>query len=274
MTRFKNPFDVPPPLIWKFGGLLGALLWMVVPRRWLWRLFATGVFMMATTKKRAPTNGANALAAMCELWETGWLAGDRVRALGKEYQLEDCINFRGDSAAIGDSNIIGLVLHAGRASDFSPATNPVHKEIQIYLDGTYGRGRWRHERAPWPWERFGDPTIDALVRKSEPPLDELYEVLDGKFAEMETAQQAIFAAREAARDARVNRAPESAVVSLSKALTQAVAAWEKAEEAASVAKAKVTTRQLQIQDRYRMDQYRRRGDEVPGLTDEVLGGKQ
>jgi len=228
---------------------------------------------MTTTKKHAPKNGANALAAVCTLWEEGWLPGDRVRALGKEYQVQDAIDFRGDSAAIGDANLVGLVLHAGRASDFSPATNPVHKEIQIYLDGTYGRGRWRHERAPWPWERFGDPTIDDLVRKSEPPRDTLFETFDGKLADMETAQQAIYAARAAAHEGRANRVPDAVMMSFTKTLNQAIKDWEKAEEAASVAKAKVTTRQLQIQDRYRMDQYRRRGDEVPGLTDDVLGGK-
>lgn len=36
---------IPPPLTWKFGGVLGALVWMVLPRRWLWALFATNVFM-------------------------------------------------------------------------------------------------------------------------------------------------------------------------------------------------------------------------------------
>src|SRR5437016_10216408 len=46
MPRLKTPFDVPPPLTWKFGGLLGSLLWMVVPRKWLWALFATSVFML------------------------------------------------------------------------------------------------------------------------------------------------------------------------------------------------------------------------------------
>src|SRR6266550_8877465 len=43
MPRFKNPMDVPAPLTWKFGGLLGSLLWMIVPRKWLWALFASHV---------------------------------------------------------------------------------------------------------------------------------------------------------------------------------------------------------------------------------------
>jgi len=215
---------------------------------------------MTTTKKRAPTNGANALAAICELWATGSLAGARVRELGKEYGLQDCIEFAGDSAVVGDNRILGLVLHAVRAKDFAPAANPTHKELEVFADGTWGKGRWRTDRPAWPWERGGSPELDAP-----------FEALDKALADMAEAQDAVWAAREAVSEGRENNFAEAPMTPLVRTLAQAIKAWEKCEEAVSVAKGKVTRLQLRLQDTFRVQQYRRRVEDVPGLTDEVLG---
>ena len=50
-----------------------------------------------TTRKQQATDNGHALAAVRDLWANGFLDGDRVRALGKEYGLEDCANFTADS---------------------------------------------------------------------------------------------------------------------------------------------------------------------------------
>lgn len=55
---------IPPPLTWKFGGVLGALLWMVVPRRWLWNLFAANVFMHTVPAPGMGTVGPGTLGSL------------------------------------------------------------------------------------------------------------------------------------------------------------------------------------------------------------------
>jgi len=73
-----------------------------------------------TTKKQQATDNGAALSAVRDLWRDGFLDGERVRALGAEYGLEDCINFTADSAAVGESPIVGLVQAAGRSASFAP----------------------------------------------------------------------------------------------------------------------------------------------------------
>ena len=77
---------------------------------------------MTTRKPAQATDNGHLLAAVRDLWRDGFLPGDRVRALGAEYGLQDCIDFTADSAAVGESSIVGLVQAAGRSSGSCSAT--------------------------------------------------------------------------------------------------------------------------------------------------------
>src|SRR2546422_8030464 len=104
------------------------------------------------TTKKASDNG-QVLQAVRDLWRTDSLDGARVRALGAEYHLPDCSDFTGDALPLGDTRLLGLVLAAGRSPGFGsdPIWDP---QIAVFLDGTYGKHRWKTDRPAHPWERF------------------------------------------------------------------------------------------------------------------------
>ncbi len=199
---------------------------------------------MTTTKK--PATDGHALAAVRDLWRDGFLDGDRVRALGAEYGLQDCIDFTADSAAVGESSIVGLLQAAGRSSGFAPASNPIDKEIAVYLDGTYGKGRWRYDRPPHGWERGGgDEALDALFRDLDVALADLKRTLDAMWSARDEA---------AAAGQGTPSIGEKGEIALAKVRAQAIKDWELADERASIARARVTTRALWLQEKFRRRQ--------------------
>ncbi|PYO40189.1 MAG: hypothetical protein DMD33_18560 [Gemmatimonadetes bacterium] len=202
-----------------------------------------------TTRKQQATDNGHALAAIRDLWRDGNLDGARVRALGAEYSIPDCIDFTADSASVGESRLVGLVQRAGRSAGFDPASNALDREISDYLDGTYGRGRWRYDRPPHLWERGG----------GDADLDRLFQDQDVALADLKAATDAMFAARDEASAAGQGRTPvaQGAEVALAKARAQAVKDFELADERASIARARVTTRAGWLQNKFRVEQARK-----------------
>jgi len=124
--------------------------------------------------------------------------------------------------------------------------NPVDKEIQLYLDGTYGKGRWRYDRPPHAWERGG----------GDAELDRLFADQDTALADLKRTTEAMFAARDEASAAGQGTISvgEKGEIALAKARAQAIKDFEKADERASLARARVTTRALWLQEKFRRQQ--------------------
>ena len=196
-----------------------------------------------TTKTAKATDNGRALAAVRDLWRTQSLDGDRIRALGAEYALPDCIDFTADGACVGDPRLLGLVRAAGRSPGFG-SDAVLDPQIAVYLDGSYGKGRWITDRPAWIWERHG----------GDEQLDRLFEDQDVALADLEAAAATMWQTKDEVSAARQGTASAAAEIALTKALAAAIKAWEKADEGASLARAAVTTRALLLQDRYRRQQ--------------------
>src|SRR5438552_14793101 len=127
-----------------------------------------------------------------------------------------------------------------------PMLNPVDKEIQLYVEGTYGKGRWRYDLPPHAWERGG----------GDAELDRLFADQDTALADLKRTTEAMFAARDEASAAGQGTISvgERGEIALAKARAQAIKDFEKADERASLARARVTTRALWLQERYRRQQ--------------------
>ena len=188
------------------------------------------------TTKTASQNGA--LQAVRDLWRTDSLDGARVRALGAEYHLPDCSDFTGDALPLGDTRLLGLVLAAGRSPGFGsdPIWDP---QIAVFLDGTYGKHRWKTDRPAHPWERGG----------GDAELDRLFADRDVALADLERLNNLMWEAKDDLRAAGA-----AATVSHTRVLAEAIKAWEHADERASLARSRVTSRALRLQDLYRNQQ--------------------
>src|SRR5690348_10955571 len=97
-----------------------------------------------TTTKSGATNGraTRVLEAVRGLWRDGSIGRADLDKLGVET--------RADTLCLGDHRLAALVREAGRAPGFGD--KPIDERILLYLDGTYGFGRWQRDRDPWPWE--------------------------------------------------------------------------------------------------------------------------
>jgi hypothetical protein len=136
---------------------------------------------------------------------------------------------------IGDPKALPLLLIAGRAGDFGSA--PIDEKIRTYLDGTYGTGRWRHDRPAHPWEPGG----------GDAELDRLHAAVDAAVAAREEAERQMWATRDEYR-----RQPEGLTGStptlrrLAHEAEEAFTRWEKLRDAESYARGQETNRALAI----------------------------
>jgi hypothetical protein len=174
-----------------------------------------------------------ALDATRRLFVEQSLDAKTLRAVGLE------INHGASHLTVGDHRLLGLILQAGR--DPRCGSEPVDVKIVDFLDGSYGKRRWQHERPPHPWERHGgDAELDALF--------------DAEEAAIHAAKKALAAIWERTDVVRDLRASGSAtrlevMIQATKALDAANKEYQEAVERESVARGRVTTRQLLIQDR-------------------------
>jgi len=201
--------------MWKFGGVLGSVLWMVVPRKWLWRLFAANVFM--TTKPAAPN--------------------------GRELEVARAL-FR-DQTVFGPE-VPPLALAAARSAGFGnePEHAVVDAQVLRFVVSNYGLG-WRHDRSPHLWER-GSPDLK---------LAELYAEEDGLQAEYERRLEAMWAARDELSAARGHDSVSAEVVAmLTKKHDAALKTWQKAKLALEASKGRRSDRQQLLQENYRRAQ--------------------
>jgi hypothetical protein len=189
-----------------------------------------------TTK--AGSNGQRAeqvLAAVRQLRRDGFLRRTALRELG--------IESAADALSFGDHRLVRLVVEAGRARGFGG--DPIDVKLVEYLDGTFGAGRWQRDRDPWPWEQGA----------GDEQLDRLFEDQTVAIADCAKAEAAMWAAREELAERRQKEGVTFDVVNaLTKTLEIAIATWQEAGKRASIARGRVTTRQLFLQDRYRRQQ--------------------
>ncbi len=164
---------------------------------------------------KPPTNGnaAKALADARELFRTARSFGPEVPALARDV--------------------------ARRAAGFG--SDPVDQQILKFVIANYGSD-WRVDRPLHPWERGG----------GDAKLDELFTGQDDAIGETARTEAAMWAVRD--RRAAAHReggvSDPAILLALEKELEKAITAWEKSQREESLARGRVTSRQIVLADRY------------------------
>ena len=189
-----------------------------------------------TTKSTSNGRAAKVLGHMRQFVIDGHIAGAVLRDLGLDYT--------GDGLAFGEyaDGVHGLLVEARLAEGFG--SDAADKKISNFVDASYGAGNWK-PRKPHLWERGG----------GDERLDQLFQDQDAAIEEMERLKAAFWTAQDDMRAAN-QQSDVSPVVAraLTDKLKGATTAWEESMKHTSQARAKVTTRQLYLQENFRRRQ--------------------
>src|SRR5438445_3142262 len=188
---------------------------------------------MSATKTGNNDRAAKVLGHMRQFAADGRTSGTVLRDLGLSYS--------GDGVVFGEhvDGLHGLLIEARLAPGFGE--HHADKVIANFVDNTYGVGTWK-PRKPHAWERFA----------GDEKLDQLFQDQDAAIEEKDRLTAAFWAARDevAAANQRPDT-PPAVAVELAKRLRAAHDAMNAAYERASTARARVTSRALYLQDRFR-----------------------